>query len=312
MREIRSSSLRNRQTLKRRSNRMHARTLFALLLLLFTAALAAAAEPEEILLWPSGAPGSEGQTTPEKVTGTGDARRVSSIHRPSITAHLPSKENATGAAVIVLPGGGHQYLSIDNEGHAVAKWLAERGVAAFVLKYRLAREPGSIYKVDVHALQDCQRAIRLVRSRAKEWNLDPQRIGIIGFSAGGEVATYAATRFDLGDSTAKDPIDRESSRPDFQGLIYAGIGKIGDELPKDTPPAFIVVAFDDKPKVGIDVDVFQKLRAAGVPAELHVYNQGGHGFGMRDRPIPITNWPKVFYDWMGDRGLLTKTKAASP
>ena len=264
------------------------------------------------MLWPSGAPGSEGQTAPEKVTDTGGVRRISSIHRPSITAHLPSKENATGAAVIVLPGGRHQFLSIDNEGHAVAKWLADRGVAAFVLKYRLAREPGSTYKVDVHALQDCQRAIRLVRSRAKEWNLDPHRIGIIGFSAGGEVATYAATRFDAGNSSATDPIDRESSRPDFQGLIYAGIGKIGDEMPKDTPPAFIVVAFDDKPKVGIDVELFQKLRTASVPAELHVYNQGGHGFGMRDRPIPITNWPKLFYDWMGDRGLLSKTKTASP
>ena len=153
---------------------MYIRTLFALQLLLFTAALAAAAELEEILLWPSGSPGSEGQTAPEKVTETGGVRRISSIHRPSITAHLPSKENLTGAAVIVLPGGGHQFLSIDNEGHAVAKWLADRGVAAFVLKYRLAREPGSTYKVDVHALQDCQRAIRLVRSRAKEWNLDPQ------------------------------------------------------------------------------------------------------------------------------------------
>jgi acetyl esterase/lipase len=285
--------------------------ILALLMLALNSAVSAA-EPQEILLWPSGAPGSEGQTAPEKVTETGGVRRVSSIHRPSITAHLPSKETATGAAVIVLPGGGHQYLSIDNEGHAVAKWLADHGVAAFVLKYRLAREPGSPYKVDVHALQDCQRAIRLVRSRAKDWNLDLQRIGIIGFSAGGEVATYAATRFDAGDSTANDPIDRESCRPDFQALIYAGIGKIGDELPKDTPPAFVVVAFDDKPKVGIDVNLFQKLRAAGIPAELHVYNQGGHGFGMRDRPIPITNWPKVFYDWMGDRGLLHKTTAGTP
>jgi endo-1,4-beta-xylanase len=120
------------------------------------------------------------------------------------------------------------------------------------------------------------------------------------------------TRFDAGSQSASDAIDCESSRPDFQGLIYAGIGKLGDELPQDTPPAFICVAYDDKGKVGIDVDLFQKLRSAGIPAELHVYNQGGHGFGMRDRPIPITNWPKVFYDWMGDRGLLTKTAASSP
>ena len=238
---------------------MDARKLLPALLLFALTSTISAAEPEEILLWPNGAPGSEGQTAPEKVTETGGVRRISSIHRTSVTVHLPSKEAATGAAVIVLPGGGHQYLSIDNEGHAVARWLADRGVAAFVLKYRLAREPGSNYKVDIHALEDCQRAIRLVRSRAKEWDLDPKRIGIIGFSAGGEVATYAATRFDAGSSSATDPIDRESCCPDFQGLIYAGIGKIGDELPKDTPPAFICVAFDDKGKVGIDVDLFQKL-----------------------------------------------------
>jgi acetyl esterase/lipase len=291
---------------------MNVRKFFLASVMVALTSTLTAAEPEEILLWPKGAPGSEGQTAPEKITETGGVRRVSSIHHPSITAHLPSKDTATGAAVIVLPGGGHQYLSIDNEGHVAAQWLADRGVAAFVLKYRLAREPGSTYKVEVHALQDAQRALRLVRSRAKEWNIDPQRVGVLGFSAGGEIATYATVRFDAGNPQADDPIDRESSRPDFQGLIYAGIGKLEGDLPKDTPPAFICVADDDKGKVGIDVDLFQKLRTAGVPAELHVYNQGGHGFGMRDRPLPITNWPKVFYDWLGDRGLLKKTTASSP
>ena len=205
-----------------------------LIVSMFFATAAVAAEPEEILLWPKVRPGSEGQTAPEKITETGGVRRVSSIHHPSITAHLPSKETANGAAVIVLPGGGHQYLSIDNEGHAAAQWLADRGVAAFVLKYRLAREPGSTYKVDVHALQDAQRALRLVRNRAKEWNLDPQRVGMLGFSAGGEIATYAAVRFDAGNPQADDPIDREILLLDFQGKIHAGIGKIEGDLPSWT------------------------------------------------------------------------------
>jgi endo-1,4-beta-xylanase len=257
-------------------------------------------DAQVIPLWAGGAPGSEGQTAPEVITENGGVRRVSSIHNPSITLHLPPKEKATGAAVIILPGGGHKYLSIENEGNVFGKWLADRGIAGIVLKYRLAKDEGSPYKVDVHALADAQRAIRLVRARAAEWNIDPARIGILGFSAGGEVANLAASRFEAGNPQATDPVDRETSRPAFQALIYAGASKSA-ERPKDTPPTFICLAYDDKPKLKIAADELQKLRDAGVSTELHIYAKGGHGFGMRDRPLPITSWPFRFYDWLGDR-----------
>jgi len=273
--------------------------------LLASTAVPAAPGGEEIPLWPSGAPGSEGRSGPERIVPSTDGvRRISGIHAPSITAHLPPGEEATGAAVIVLPGGGHRYLSIDNEGHAVARWLAERGVAGFVLKYRLAREEGSAYSVEGHAVPDVRRAIRLVRSRAKEWGLDPARVGVLGFSAGGQLALHAATRFDAGREDADDPVERESSRPAFQGLLYSGSAGADMEVPRDAPPAFLCVALDDQRPAGTAVEVFQRLRDRGIAAELHVYARGGHGFGMRDRPFPISAWPLRFHEWMADQGLL--------
>ena len=265
----------------------------------------AAGVPEEIRLWPNGAPGSEGKSGAETLVQNPDGlRRVATIHNPSITVFPPSKAAATGAGVIVMPGGGHRYVTIENEGFAVAKWLAERGVAAFVLKYRLAREEGSTYTMEQHAVADAQRAIRLVRSRAREWNLDPARVGVMGFSAGAQLAFYAATRFDAGKPQAGDSIERESSRPAFQALIYSGSVDVPAPMPSDIPPAFFLVALDDKTPARTSVDVFQKLRDAGASAELHVYASGGHGFGMKDRPLPITAWPSRFLEWMADRGFL--------
>src|SRR4051812_31853037 len=202
----------------------------SLTLLPIAALTLAAAEPKEILLWPNGAPGSEGKTGGETLVKRDDGlRRVAGIHKPSVTLYLPDKP--TGAAVLLLPGGGHQYLSIDNEGTTVAKWLADRGVAGVVVKYRLAREEGSTYKVEVEALRDTQRAIRLVRSHAKEWQIDPDRIGVMGFSAGAQLAALAGLRFDRGEQGAPDPIDRISSRPSFQALIYGGVADA--TIPKD-------------------------------------------------------------------------------
>jgi acetyl esterase/lipase len=276
------------------------------------AAVAQAAGPEEVLLWPKGAPGSEGKTAAEKEVGqekNDGVRRLASVHKPSITAYLPSKETASGAGVIILPGGGHRYLSIDNEGHAVARWLSEKGVAGFVLKYRLAREEGSTYKVEEHAFADAQRALRLVRARAKGWGLDPQRVGLIGFSAGGAITSLASGKFDAGNPKATDPVEKESSRPAFQALLYGGSApKGGAALPKDAPPAFICVASDDKGPAGNAVELFSKLRDAGVNAELHIFAKGGHGFGMKQRPLAITGWANRFHEWMADQGLL---KAAS-
>jgi acetyl esterase/lipase len=280
--------------------------------LLFASAVALAANPPaEILLWPNGAPGSEGKTAPEAVRENDGIHRISSIHKPSITAHLPSADKATGAAFIILPGGGHQYLSIDNEGHFVADWLAERGIAGFVLKYRLAREPNSTYRVEVEALHDVQRAIRLVRSRAKEWNLDPERIGVIGFSAGGQLAALAGMRFDRGQADAGDPIERASSRPSFQALIYPGSVGADIAIPKDAPPAFLCAAFDDKGPSRTAVELFQKIRDAGVTGELHLYSKGGHGFGMKDRPLPITSWIARLQDWMRAEALLPALAAVA-
>jgi acetyl esterase/lipase len=284
--------------------------LFACFVLILAMACTAwSQEPQIIPLWPNGAPGSEGQTAPEMVTNTDGTERVSRINNPSIMVYLPKPEAATGAAVIIAPGGAHRFLSIENEGTSPAKWLADHGVAGIVLKYRLAKEPGSPYKVEVHALADIQRAIRLVRSRAKDWHIDPARVGVLGFSAGGEVAVLAGTRFDNGHPDSDDAVERESSRPAFQALLYAAAPK-DVQFPKDTPPTFICLAWDDKPKLAIVTDELPKLREAGIPCELHIYAQGGHGFGMHDRPLPVTSWPMRFYEWLGNQGGLKPAAGA--
>jgi endo-1,4-beta-xylanase len=276
---------------------------------------AESAHPAPIALWPNGAPGSEARKDePEQVSYRQEPDIVFpvifNIQNPSITPFLPAKGKATGAAVIIAPGGGHMFLTIDREGYDLAKWLADRGIAAFVLKYRLARDQAgnSTYKTNVEPLADGQRAIRLVRSRAADWGLNPQHIGILGFSAGGAPALGSALHFDAGNPAATDPVERQSSRPDFHALIYAEVPRGDIEVPKDAPPAFFTVAFDDTPKVGALANLFLKYKAANVPTEVHIYNRGGHGFGVRtDRPeMPISTWPARFVDWLGDTGMLKK------
>jgi acetyl esterase/lipase len=278
--------------------------------LLFAKLLLAAA-PAEVLLWPEGAPGSEGKTAPEITMPAREdgLRRIASIHKPSITAHLPAKDKATGAAVLILPGGGHRYLSIDNEGHDIARWLSERGIAGLVVKYRVAREEGSTYRVEEHAVADAVRAVRVARSRAGEWGLDPERIGMMGLSAGGQLVFHAATRFDAGQAEAKDPVEREGSRPAFAAYVYSGSPLTDTEIPKDVPPAFLCVASDDKGPAKNAIDIYQRLRDAGASVELHAFARGGHGFGMKDRPLPITSWIVRFHEWMADQGFL---KAGTP
>ena len=276
---------------------------------LFFAKLLLAAAPSEVLLWPDGAPGSEGKTGAETLVPPREdgLRRIATIHKPSITAHLPAKDKATGAGVLILPGGGHRYLSIDNEGHDIARWLTERGVAGLVLKYRVAREEGSPYRVEEHAVADAVRAVRVARHRAKEWGLDPERIGMLGISAGGQLVFHAATRFDSGAPEAKDPVERESSRPAFQAFLYSGSPLADTDLPKEGPPAFLCVASDDKGPAKNALELYQKLRDAGTSAELHLYAKGGHGFGMKDRPLPVTGWILRFHEWMKDQGFLGGT-----
>jgi endo-1,4-beta-xylanase len=273
-------------------------------------ASAAADVPPSIPLWANGAPGSEGKTSPEVGKPDGPARgftAVTNVHNPSIIPYLPPKESATGVAVIVLPGGGHRNLAIGHEGYNVGEWLAAHGIAAFVVKYRLAREPGSTYKVEVEALADTQRAIRTVRSRAKEWNVNPEAVGVMGFSAGGELASLASLRMDGGTEAATDPIDRQSAKPSFQALIYPGSsGKI--QPTKDSPPAFLACGNLDRPDISEGLaNVYLLFKKAGVPAELHIYAKTGHGFGLKPgaRP-PSSEWPTQFEQWLTNLGFISK------
>jgi acetyl esterase/lipase len=283
-----------------------------LFLTLFLSSTAAAQQPatlerREILLWPNGAPGSEGKTGPEKVRVTdGGDHVVSSIHRPSITYFLPRPEVATGAAIVIAPGGGHRELWIDHEGYNVAEWLREHGVAAIVLKYRLAKEEGSTYTVEQHALWDIQRAIRLVRANARELGYDPGRVGVMGFSAGGELAARAAMSDLDGDPGASDKIDRRSSRPAFQVLIYPGnSGAL--TVSKRSPPVFIAAGYDDRPDIAKGMaELYLKYKDAGVPAELHMYAAAGHGFGVRaTNHSASAGWRARLVEWMTDMKLMS-------
>jgi acetyl esterase/lipase len=266
-------------------------------------------EPKEILLWPNGAPGSEGKTGAEKVriyAETGD-HVVSNINKPSITPYFPAKGKATGAAVIIAPGGGHKELWIDHEGYTLARLLSERGITAFVLKYRLSKDTNSTYTVDEHELWDMQRAIRLVRSHAKEWNIDTARIGVMGFSAGGEVAGLAAMKFDYGKTDATDAIDKESCRPAFQALIYPGNSRRFEPL-AGVPPLFLVGGYNDRDDIAQGIAlIYLKYKEAKVSAELHIYAQPGHGFGVRaTNKGAVATWTDRFTDWLGDIGMLKK------
>jgi len=277
----------------------------AIFLFVFSTGLAAAA-PQSILLWPNGAPGSEGKNSEEvvRINQYGE-HIVSNVHHPSITPYLPSKNNATGAAVIIVPGGGHCELWMDHEGYSVAKWLSDHGTAGFVLKYRLAREKGSTYSIEGHALPDVKRAIRLVRNRASEWGLDPRSIGVMGFSAGGELAALASTRFDAGTPGATDPVERESSKPAFQALLYPAIPQ-DMRLSEETPPAFLACGENDRAEIARGLpELYLALKRAGVSAELHVYAKTGHGFGVREsnRP-PVSDWLLLFHEWLEVEGFL--------
>lgn len=244
---------------------------------------------------------------PEKIVGS----NVSNIHQPTLTVYLPTKDQATGCAVIVAPGGGHARLAIEHEGYNVGQWLADHGIAAFVLKYRLAKDDATPagatqpYTIDRDALADGQRALRLVRSRAAEWAINPAAVGIIGFSAGGEVAALTAMRAAPGDPAASDSVDRLSARPDFQALIYPGKSHL--IIPeKGAPPVFLACGATDRPDISEGLPaVYLLFKKAGVPAELHIYAGAGHGFGLRAaNKSPAGAWPERFREWLADRKFL--------
>jgi len=267
----------------------------------------AAASPTAIPLWKAGAPGFETRRNePEQAKDWW----VRNIHNPSITVFLPEESKATGTAVVIAPGGGFRELVYNAEGRAAAEFLNSIGVAAFVLKYRLPNEPKSPYTMQ-HPRQDAYRAMRLVRSRAQLYNIDPARVGMLGFSAGGELVGMIAYESGEGNAKAIDLVDRYNGRPDFQILVYPG-GKAPDVVPPGSPPAFLLVAGDDE--YGCDrttLELFTKLRAARVPVEMHFLAQGKHAFNMGDRSTlkSVNTWPQRMADWLQDSGYL---KGKSP
>jgi acetyl esterase/lipase len=262
--------------------------------------------PIVIPLWAKGAPGFEDRKNePEKAKDWW----VRNIHNPSITAYIPSKEKSTGTAVLICPGGGHQNLVFNAEGVDAALFFNNLGVTAFVLKYRLAREEKSPYTIEKHVRQDAYRAMRVIRSRASEWNIDPNRIGVMGFSAGGEVASLIAYSNGNGDMKAPDPIDRANGKPDFQILIYPGPGFLPDTIGKDAPVLFMLAANDDKCCSAPIINLLQKYREANIPVEAHLYAKGDHAFNMgnRSKLKSINTWPQRLADWMSDNDILKST-----
>jgi acetyl esterase/lipase len=259
-------------------------------------------EPQVVPLWPDGAPGFENLRNEPELAKDYWVRH---INNPSLTVFLPPKEKANGAAVVVVPGGGHRELVFNAEGIEPARFLNSLGVAAFALKYRLARETNSPYTID-NAREDAQRAMRLVRSHAKEWNLDPDRIGIMGFSAGGELTSMVAFGATDGNLTATDAIDRASCRPDFLIEIYPGPLGMPDIVSSNAPPAFFLAANDDVGPAHTITELLEKYRHARVPVEVHLFAKGSHAFNMgnRSKLATIKGWPQRLADWLADNNIL--------
>ena len=257
-----------------------------------------------IPLWSNGAPGFENRKNEKE-----EAKDwwVKNIHNPSLTVFLPPKEIATGAAVVVCPGGGHRTLVFNSEGKDAAKFLNSIGVAAFVLKYRLFREENSPYKEE-NAKQDIFRAMRLVRSLAKDFDIDTARIGVMGFSAGGEVAGWVSYHHTDKNFTTPDAVDKLTARPAFEILIYPGPLAVPDSVTSTSPPGFLLAANDDECCSEPIVKLLEMHRKANVAVEVHLYEQGNHAFNMGSRSSlnSIKTWSQRLADWLKDNGWLNK------
>jgi len=273
----------------------------------------------QIPIWPGVAP--DGQSVPGPETHTKGA--VTNVTRPTMTLYAPRGKN-TGAAVVVIPGGGFQMLAIDLEGTEICDWLTSRGVTCVLLKYRVPSAP-YVWRCDCRphnlatptpSLEDAQRTMRLVRFQAARWRIDPHRVGVIGFSAGGFLVAEVSTRFRDRLYAPVDAADRESSRPDFAIAVYPGhlaLAKdnvalnpdIASHITPQTPPTFLLQNEDDPvDKVEDSLSYYMGLKKAGVPVELHAYAQGGHAFGLREKKLPVSGWPRLVETWLRTIGIL--------
>ncbi len=271
-------------------------------------------------LWPGTPPGDTEQLEPERdATRPQDGKpagrrvtRITNVAEPTLTIFRPNEDEANGTSVVICPGGGHHILAWDLEGTEVAEWLNTIGVTAIVLKYRVPfRNPEKRWEA---AVQDAQRAISLTRSNAEQWNLDPDRIGILGFSAGGQTAGYTSVLHRERQYEPVDAADEVSCRPDFAVLVYPAWlikednSALSDDVVVDdeTPPMFFAHAWDDRIRVENSLLMAAALKQAGVPCDLHVYATGGHGFGLRRTDEPCTHWPEACERWMRRSGWLEK------
>ncbi len=269
--------------------------------------------PSKVIdLWPAEAPGEKGPIAPESVDFQG-VKRVGNVSKPTLTVFRPAPEKDCGTSVVICPGGGYSILASDHEGDQVARWLNSIGVTGIVLKYRVPRRAGTPESdPPPQALMDAQRAVSLVRDRATELGIDPARVGILGFSAGGHLAAWASTNPDRRAYEPVDAADKASCRPDFAVLIYPaylapkGTEALAPEIRVDagSPPTFFAHASDDPVTVESSVRMYLALKRAGVPAEMHLYAAGGHGFGINPGARPVAAWPRRVEDWMRGRGLL--------
>ena len=296
------------------------------------------AQPQVYDVWPGKPPGEIGNIGPEKFwdkrpdgspipdVGGKPVKWLTNVSKPTLTVYRPAKDKDTGAAMLISPGGGLTYLAWDAEGEEVAAWLNSIGVTGIILKYRVPRRPDQMDLTKfnlstwrIRPLQDAQRAMSLVRSKAKEWDLDPQRIGMIGFSAGAGLTAWTSTQFDKRAYEALDDIDKVSCRPDFAVLLYPGGGASGGKdkkqyqldpdvpIRKECPPMFFVAATDDGDKAEIITCMYLALKHAGVAGELHVYASGGHDFALRPTTQPCSTWPQRCEDWLRTTGLIKIT-----
>lgn len=291
--------------------------------LLFTSQIfvapAYAADRQEVLLWPNGLPAGSVQYTAEQkeaLTSKTTDERIAFVDSPTLTVFAAPAETATGCSVIICPGGGYNILAWPKEGLEVAEWFNSIGVTAFVLKYRVPRRIPE--RIHWEPMQDVQRAVRLVRHDAQRWNLDPQRIGVLGFSAGGHLTVMAGTHYDTRCYDPVNEIDTESARPNFICPIYCAYlgdqyddrkeAKLGSlvEVDQQTPPTFLVVTWDDALRGAQSALLFAELKKHDVPAELHVFAKGGHGYGMRPSERPVAQWPKLLHAWLDENGLLSQ------